>query len=627
MTSAKRRLTGCLLGAIATVSVLAFPASGCGGTGHDAEGGADSAAESDHTRDAGNEANRDAAADGCGVPHEGGPALPVGATSLVNTERAGFCNVELIGLTDDDAFAVYYGKASSGPGVFAAPLAGGTSATIVAGGSSGGSVLTGFGYSGDVRATVVHSTVFVWTQVTTNAATGASVGALTAIWTPTYGVQAPLASSSAVGIAWASPDSLEVAFTANVDPEGGTGGDFIAFHSDLSGGQILIQRSAPTVFSDVGFVDDTHLVAAYQEPADSGVSHRILSSWRRGPGADGGGPVWSMTELLTDVLAPNSAFTWGADVTSLSVDGGSGDASVEAGLLESGLPESALPESGLPESGHPEASVTDSGGLDSGTTITILAVRTNSELDAIPIAGGTPMQIATGVSSFYVEPDGSGVLYGTTNGGYRFIPLPGGPSTEILPSGSHYDGFLDGPPIAVSPDGNWSTFYTATGKPAGAYDLHLVRNVPSATAIALHGASSGAILGDAFTGDSAYALYVTDPTAEGDAGLVGSLQAFRVGGSKGFTVSSKSAHGWRDLDLEGSRVLFAADFKVDRAVSPGVADLFTVDVAGPLDPRLIIERADANYFLTTARPGLTRRVVFALNKGNTSTNGIYSYVP
>jgi hypothetical protein len=552
-TPAKRWLA-CVAATSAALG-LVFPViEGCGGSTHDeGEGGADSGATD------GNDARSEPPVQGCQIPTEGGPAVPSAASSLVNTAQDELCSVQLIGITDDDDFAVYFGNTPSGPGVFAAPLSGGSPVTILA---PGGSPLVPGNPAGTIRATIVQSTVFVWTGVTTDAKAGVSVGTISG-WNPAYGSYSPSAASSTVGLVAASVDSRQVAGTANVSPDG-TSADLVV--ADGTGLHVLLSGS--TILA-LGFVNGGYLVAAHEEQTDSGLT-LTLSSWDT--------TAWIENDLLFDLLppSPSSPFAWSTAATA----------------------------------------------SDAGATL--VAATSAGYLYAIPAAGGDgdPPMIDTGVSSFYVKPDGTAVLYGTTDGGYKMASLPPATPTAILPGGSKFGGFIDAPPVALSPDGNWSVYYETLGARPGESDLHLIQNTASAIPTTLVPTPTATIIDDAFTANSAYALYYTDLTPEGQTGFVGHLVAQAVAGPS--TPVDVSANAVRASHSFGNaaEIIYGDSFRPNKATGVFVVDLSTVDVSAPhLAPQSLVEGVDETYFLTSDR----RFVVFALNTGNTTTDGIYAY--
>jgi hypothetical protein len=585
----KRWLACSLAGTVATLALISLPfTSGCGGsTGETPEGGTDDtgAPKKDTgapTKDGGGKdtggSKKDViepfdspATDGpaeSGIPTEGGPTVPAGATQLVNTVKAGFSDVEVLGLTDDNQYAIYGGFTTSGGGLYAVPLTGGGKPiTIIA---SLGTL--DYGYA------IVHSTVFVWTGIpTTLPSTGNGVGTLAAIWTAKNGVQNPKVTSSVSGLVAASPDSTMVAYTSGASTDGSTA-DIVVAGSDLSNTQTVLpatvtNNTASTGYfiPQLGFTNNSYFVVTHEETTTATVSF-----WTTGAG------TWPKLDLITGAGTTTgagtptltSAFSWSTSTT------GTGFGSV------------------------------------------VVAATSAGALQAFALPSATAIPVDTGVTSFLVKPDGTGVLYGTAAGGYNLATLPT-PTVPVSILTTGYGGFITGygTPGALDPTGDYAIYYK-TKASSGAVDLNLISNTLLATPTVLLASDTGAVFNDAFTADSKYALYYTSFTTEGTAGAVGDLFAFPVAGGSAITVSKNAV--WESNYLSGSKIIYNDNFQLDEAGDFGYADISTMDVsAATPTPTPIIQLADENYFLTTDRVTL----VFALNQGNTTTDGLYSFMP
>ena len=588
-----------LAGTIACAAVALTPA-GCSGSASDqsdggaeashpdrkapppVDGGADHSIGKDAAKDAvspldstASEAGGDGGDGGpFGIPAEGGPTVPAGATQLVNTVDAGFDTVgmQVLGITDDD-YVIYTGLGKTEP-VFAVPLAGGASIPIVADAGTAGYL-----------PLIIHRTVFIWTGQTIDMTFGNSVGVLT-FWTKAGGVQATTTHST-VGAVSASPDGTKVVYSANVSTRGTTG-DFVASNADGTGKTTLLTGTSTSLpiaipatipyFPDLGFTNDAYFVATHQEVTDAGLSSATVSFWDTA--------TWTKTDLIQGAAVatgPGATLTSGVSWSSSRTGTGFGS--------------------------------------------TVVASTSAGALQAFDLPSATHVPIDTGVTSFYMKPDGSGVFYGTgSSGAYKLAALPSAAITTILTTG--YGGFiynypyliqsqpLGDPPSTISPDGNWAVFYKVPG-PTYDSDLNLIQNVASSTSVPLLSAPTGIINNeDAFTADSTYALYMTSYTSVG----TGSLYAYPVAGSEAVAISTNNV--WDSNYLAGTKILYMDNYM---ALSNGVADIYTVDVsASTLAPTSIIKAADSSYWLTTDR---TKMVFSLIAAGNTKTNGIWVIAP
>jgi hypothetical protein len=584
----KRWLACSLAGTVAALALVSLPfTSGCGGSATESpEGGTDDTGapkkdqgapppDTGGGKDTGGKKDvvepfDSPATDGpaeSSIPTEGGPTVPAGATQIVNTVKAGFSDVEVLGLTDDNKYAIYGGFTTSGGGLYAVPLAGGTPTTIIA---SLGTL--DYGYA------IVHSTVFVWTDIpTTLPATGNGVGTLAAIWTAKNGVQNPKVTSSVSGLVAASPDSTLIAYTSGASTDGSTA-DIVVAGSDLTNTQTVLpatvtNNTASTGYfiPQLGFTNNSYFVVTHEETTTA-----TVSCWTTGAG------TWPKVDLVT-----------GAGTTS-----GAGTPTLTSAFSYS----------------------TSTTGAGFGGVV--VAATSAGALQAFVLPSNTPIPVDVGVTSFLVKPDGTGVLYGTATSGYNLATLPT-PTLPVAILTTGYGGFITGygTPGALDPTGDYAIYYK-TKASSGAVDLNLISNTLSATPTVLLASATGAVFNDAFTADSKYALYYTSFTTEGQAGAVGDLFAFPVAGGSSITVSKNAV--WESNYLSGSKIIYNDGFQLDTSGTFGVANISTIDVSvATPTPTPIIQEADENYYLTTDRVTL----VFALNVGNTTTDGLYTYVP
>jgi hypothetical protein len=217
-----------------------------------------------------------------------------------------------------------------------------------------------------------------------------------------------------------------------------------------------------------------------------------------------------------------------------------------------------------------------------------------------------------------MKPDGTGVLYGTGSvGPYKLATLPTpGTATSILASG--FGGFITGYSgfPAFSPDGNWTLYYKVAGTNPGEFDLNVVHNIAAATGTSLLSAPTGAVFNDAFTADSAYALYYTNFKLIGTSAAVGELSGYPVAGSKAISVSTNSV--WNSYGVTGAKVAYNDNYtpaSTSTTSFAGYADIYVADLSvSPLVPASIVS-ADK------------LKLVFSMSVGNTSTDGIWVVTP
>ena len=129
-------------------------------------------------------------------------------------------------------------------------------------------------------------------------------------------------------------------------------------------------------------------------------------------------------------------------------------------------------------------------------------------------------------------------------------------------------------------------------------DVYLSSALTPGAPTTVSAAPNGAVNGDAFTADSAYALYSTgNDVCTGAA----TFDAFPVSGA----ASTPLGHGvWSDWSATGSRVVFNDNYVATGGLRFGRADIESVNLASGAGVTHIVSQADAVIDLTPARDAI-----------------------
>jgi pentapeptide MXKDX repeat protein len=229
-----------------------------------------------------------------------------------------------------------------------------------------------------------------------------------------------------------------------------------------------------------------------------------------------------------------------------------------------------------------------------------------SGLTVYPSTGGTGTRIdPSGLAGVFTK-DGANVVYTTGAGALRRSSVAT-PAPVTLTSGGLV-GLL-----TLSPDERWALAYKSLGNMGNTYDLVLASARTQGAATTLSATSNSAIYGDAFTADSAYALYFTNvdvTKAVGD---------FYVARSSGGLQAKVTSAAWSVAATTGSKVLFNDNCPSCSSTSAGSADIRAVDATDLAAPTTLVSQASANFFVTMAKD----KVVYAWTCMQDSSAGVY----
>jgi hypothetical protein len=222
----------------------------------------------------------------------------------------------------------------------------------------------------------------------------------------------------------------------------------------------------------------------------------------------------------------------------------------------------------------------------SDTAGTFVLVSTSGGVMVAPIGGGSTTMVDSSGFLGQLIAGGQTAIYGTTSGALRKSSTSS-PSPVTLTS--PFAGFY-----GVSPSQN-SVLYYQNQASSGATDLFVSSTVTPGAPLTLTSATDGAILGDVFTADSAYALYSTgDNVCTGAA----TFSAMPVGGGGAIPLGTNV---WGDWSTTGAKVIYNDNFVATGGLRYGRADLEAVDLSAGSSPTLLASQADAVIDLTPTR--------------------------
>jgi hypothetical protein len=219
------------------------------------------------------------------------------------------------------------------------------------------------------------------------------------------------------------------------------------------------------------------------------------------------------------------------------------------------------------------------------TAGTMVLVSTGGGVQVVPIGGGAAKTIDPSGFIGQLIAGGQTAVYGTTSGALRRSSTVTPSPTTLAPS---FGGFY-----AVSPSQDTVLYYETTTS-AGS-DAYLSSTLAAGTPVTVSSKASGAVLGDAFTMDSTYALYSSgSDVCTGSA----SFSAFPVSGAPAILLG----HGvWGDLSGAGATVVYNDNYIATGGLRFGRADIESVNLATGTQPTLLVSQADAVFDLTPAR--------------------------
>jgi hypothetical protein len=237
------------------------------------------------------------------------------------------------------------------------------------------------------------------------------------------------------------------------------------------------------------------------------------------------------------------------------------------------------------------------------TAGTIVLVSTNAGIFIDPIGGGAAKMIdATGFLGQLIA-GGTTAIYGTTSGALRrsstTVPSP----MTLAPT---FAGFY-----AVSPDQDTVMYYENSASTGT--DVYLASAVAPATPLTLSATMNGAVIGDAFTSDSTYALYSTSSDVCTGAAT---FDAFPVSGGASALLGQNV---WGNWSATGATVIFNDNYVATGGLRFGRADLESVNLAAGTAVTRIVAQADAVIDLTPALD----QVVYSWSVQPGSLAGLY----
>ncbi len=210
-------------------------------------------------------------------------------------------------------------------------------------------------------------------------------------------------------------------------------------------------------------------------------------------------------------------------------------------------------------------------------------------LSVIPITGGQPKTVDSKFQDGFFTPDGSQVVYITTEQNLR-VTTPGMTPKDLAMGVKDFASNL-------SNDGKYVVFYKMGQFPSDLYVQPLAGGAP----VTLTASMNGAIFGDAFTTDSSLAIYYT-PTATvtiaAGSGLIGPTTTQPVAGGMPIVHGMKVWNSYATSKPKG--IILNDNWKT--GMVSGRADIRVVADASTADPAtLIATQAEADFFLNPAK--------------------------
>jgi hypothetical protein len=208
---------------------------------------------------------------------------------------------------------------------------------------------------------------------------------------------------------------------------------------------------------------------------------------------------------------------------------------------------------------------------------TIVLVSTSNGLMVVPIGGGGSTMIDPSGFLGQLISGGAMAVYSTTGGALRSSTIKPPSPTTLAPA---FGGFY-----GVSPS-QASVLYYRNQASTGT-DMVLTSILAPTTPQVLSSAMNGSVNGAPFTADSTYALYSTgNDVCTGAA----AFNAYPVNGGSAIQLGSNV---WGDWSASGAKVIFNDNFVATGGLRFGRADIEVVDLASGTTPTQIISQADA----------------------------------
>jgi hypothetical protein len=231
-------------------------------------------------------------------------------------------------------------------------------------------------------------------------------------------------------------------------------------------------------------------------------------------------------------------------------------------------------------------------------------VSSTGAASVVPIAGGAATAIESNVGFGWMSKNGSQVVYRTaeTTASLRSLRR----SATTAPAPAQLVGMNVAALDEISPDDGYLTYYDGT-------NIQLASTTVAGTPLLLYDTAvggSGGSLGDTYTSNSAYVMYMS--AFDAVSGITGTLQTRPVGGG---AATQRSTTALNVFAAGGSKVLFTDNY--DGSGATDIVDVKSVDASGAAAASVIATRTDYFVLLTHAKD----KVVYT---SHTATpNGLY----
>lgn len=240
------------------------------------------------------------------------------------------------------------------------------------------------------------------------------------------------------------------------------------------------------------------------------------------------------------------------------------------------------------------------------TAGSIVLVSTGGGIMVVPMGGGSSTLLDPSGFLGQLIAGGQTAVYSTVAGDLRSSSTTA-PSPTTLAS-PPFGGFS-----GVSPSQSTVLFYRNQAS-SGGTDLYLSSTATPGTPTTVVTGTDGAINGDTFTADSAYALYSTsNDVCTGAA----TFEAFPVTGTGAAVQLGTDV--WGDWSSTGEKVIFNDNYVATGGLRYGRADIEFVDLSAGTTPTLVVSQADAVVDMTPARD----QIVYSWSVQPGTMAGIY----
>lgn len=234
---------------------------------------------------------------------------------------------------------------------------------------------------------------------------------------------------------------------------------------------------------------------------------------------------------------------------------------------------------------------------DAGSKVAL--VTSAGSLRLVPMAGGTATIIDSGVANAMFTHDGTYVVYRTSANALKRSPTSSASPSTLIASGVAT--------ILSGVSGNDKFMLYSSGTTAGAYDIRLASTSTAGTGTVLYGSSLGEVYGDAFTADSAYALWFQSVASD-----VGTLTTAPTTGGSSFSLGTSTWLNWSGL---GSKVVWNDGYSATTTKAT-IRSRDLASLTGTITT--IAANADRTFLVTPAKD----KIVYTMSGG--SADGLYA---